>query len=109
MLILRATAVLNSGWIASIHRARRGPQSLSGGSIPVGRRDIEAFPFPRPLAGAQSPRAQAGALSLVTEFDNAATTLAGGRGGNERGIEEVLGAILMRIPTSPPGEMGSPK
>jgi len=33
-----------------IHRSRNGPAALSGGSIPLGRRDIEAFPFPDRLA-----------------------------------------------------------
>jgi hypothetical protein len=45
-LLARAAALINGDWLASIHRARRGPQALSGGSIPLGRRDIEAFPFP---------------------------------------------------------------
>lgn len=48
-LLRRATLLLNSDWISAVHRARRGPLALTGGSIPVGRSDIAAVPFPRIL------------------------------------------------------------
>jgi len=47
----RGALLVNSGWISAIHRGRRGPLSLAGGSIPLGRRDVAEFPFPIALAG----------------------------------------------------------
>lgn len=44
--LARVAQILNSEWISTIHRSRRGPQALSGGSVPLGRRDLEALPFP---------------------------------------------------------------
>jgi len=49
VLLKRATILINSAWHSMVHRARRGPLALSGGSVPLGRRDIEDLPFPRVL------------------------------------------------------------
>jgi hypothetical protein len=49
--LARVAQLLNSDWISAIHRARRGPQALSGGSVPLGRRDLEALPFPASTPG----------------------------------------------------------
>ena len=48
-LLRRGTMLLNSAWLSALHRVRRGPLALSGGSVPLGRRDIQEFPFPAPL------------------------------------------------------------
>jgi len=49
-LLRRATLLLNSAYLSELHRSRNGPMSLSGGNLPLGRRDIEGFPFPACLA-----------------------------------------------------------
>ena len=42
----RLTILLNSAWFSMVHRARRGAAALSGGNVPLLRRDIEEFPLP---------------------------------------------------------------
>jgi hypothetical protein len=49
-LLRRGTLLLNSAYLSELHRSRRGPMSLSGGNLPLGRLDIDAFPFPSCLA-----------------------------------------------------------
>jgi hypothetical protein len=42
----RLSILLNSAWYSMVHRARRGGLALSGGNVPLGRKDIEEFPLP---------------------------------------------------------------
>lgn len=48
-LLRRGSLFLNSAYLSELHRSRNGPMSLSGGNLPLGRRDIEEFPFPECL------------------------------------------------------------
>jgi hypothetical protein len=49
-ILRRSTLLLNGEWVSAVHRARRGPLALGGGSIPFGKRDLAALPFPAALA-----------------------------------------------------------
>ena len=57
VLLRRITILLNSAWYSVIHRGRRGAAALSGGNVPLLRRDIEELPLPsvflrgEPIAG----------------------------------------------------------
>ena len=79
-LLMRAALLLNSDWLSSIHRARRGPQALSGGSLPLGRQDIAQFPFPAPLAAAARPRGPLAAR--IDALDQVAAALSSGSSGS---------------------------
>jgi hypothetical protein len=96
-MLLRAGLLLNSDWLASIHRARRGPQALSGGSIPLGRRDVEAFPFPKCLMKPSHAIDEDGMRAHLEAFDRAARTLSDDPLGGEPARLEVAEAILRRI------------
>ncbi len=96
-MLLRAGLLLNSDWLTSIHRTRRGPQALSGGSIPLGRRDIEAFPFPESLAKPNHAIDEDGMRAHVEAFDRAAQTLSDDPEGGDQVLPQVAEAILRRI------------
>jgi hypothetical protein len=49
-LLRRGTLLLNSAYLSELHRSRYGPMSLSGGNLPLGRRNVEAFPCPACLS-----------------------------------------------------------
>jgi hypothetical protein len=93
--LLRAALLLNSAWLSTIHRARRGPQALSGGSIPLGRRDVEAFPFPRPLAGSVDP--QSPIAAHIDALDRVADALSRGPGVDEEDLRARGDALILEI------------
>ena len=117
-LLRRADLLLNSAWCSAVHRCRNGPASLSGGSLPAGRRDLEALPFPRALA-AERPAGEMGEAVLM--LDEAAADLAGGgpidEGTDARvqrailriaGIEPEAAEEILRGATAPPPARGAP-
>jgi hypothetical protein len=68
-LLRRGTLLLNSAWISAVHRARRGPVALAGGSIPLGKDDLAGLPFPALLAGKSTPAAETSLRELLAEID----------------------------------------
>jgi hypothetical protein len=66
----RLTILLNSAWYSMIHRARRGAVALSGGNLPLGRKDIEEFPLPSGFLDCEVvPRERAGLVALLDRLD----------------------------------------
>jgi hypothetical protein len=65
-LLRRATLLLNSAWLSQLHRCRAGPMSLTGGNLPLGRRDVEAFPFPIALTELAAEMKQSQLDRLIT-------------------------------------------
>jgi hypothetical protein len=107
----RCVILLNSAWLSVVHRARRGPLALAGGSLSVGRRDIEELPFPLILheRAARAPHALRDGLlrdpqadlprdpaALLDLLDRAALAILSHRDAHER-WDALAQRIILRL------------